>query len=241
MNEINKNSTIPLYIQLMNILIDKIESSMEENDKLDSEREICKKYGVSRTTVREALDELEKNNYIYKVQGKGNFISPRVVEQDLIKVSSFTEEMKKHGKNPTSKLLNFEIIEANNKISSKLKIEEDELVFKISRIRIADDIPMIYEITYLPYERFKGLNKEMIENNPLYEILKNTYNIHITSAEEVIESVLINKLESVYLEIPQGQAGLKFERIAYEQMEVIEYTITIARGDKFRYRVCLKN
>lgn len=241
MSTINKNSTIPLYIQLMNIFIEKIENNMEENDKLESEREICKKYGVSRTTVREALDELEKNNYIYKVQGKGNFISPRVVEQDLIKVSSFTEEMKKHGKNPTSKLLNFEIIEANSKVAGKLKIDEDELVFKLSRIRIADDIPMIYEITYLPYERFKVLTKEMIEENPLYEIFKNNFHVYITSAEEVIESVLINKLESVYLEISQGQAALKFERIAYEQKEIVEYTITIARGDKYRYRVCLKN
>jgi GntR family transcriptional regulator len=225
----------------MNILIEKIENEMEENDKLDSEREICKKYGVSRTTVREALDELEKSKYIYKVQGKGNFISPRVVEQDLIKVSSFTEEMKKLGKNPTSKLLSFEITEANNKISRKLKIEENELVFKISRVRIADDIPMIYEITYLPYERFKELTKEMIKEIPLYELFKNIFSVNITSAEEVIESVLINKLESVYLEIPQGQAGLKFERIAYEQKEIIEYTITIARGDKYRYRVCLTN
>ena len=57
----------------------------------------------------------------------------------------------------------------------------------------------------------------------------------------MIESVLINKLESVYLEVPQGHAALKFERIAYEQEEIIEYTITIARGDKYRYRVCLKN
>lgn len=241
MTIINKNSTIPLYVQLMNILVEKIENTMEENDKLDSEREICKKYAVSRTTVREALDELEKKKYIYKVQGKGNFISPKVVEQDLIKVSSFTEEMKKHGKNPTSKLLSFEIAEANNKIAEKLRIEENELVFKISRIRIADETPMIYEITYLPYERFKELTKEMIKKSPLYEILKNTFNTNITSAEEVIESVLINKLESIYLEIPQGQPGLKFERIAYEQNEIIEYTITIARGDKYRYRVCLKN
>lgn len=241
MNMIDKNSTTPLYIQLMNILIEKIENHMQENDKLDSEREICKKFGLSRTTVREALDELEKNKYIYKVQGKGNFISPKVVEQDLIKVSSFTEEMKKHGKNPTSKLLNFEIIEANNKISKKLKIEENELVFKISRIRIADDIPMVYEITYLPYEKFKGLAKEMIDENPLYEIFRNYFDMYITSAEEIIESVLINKLESVYLEIPQGQAGLRSERTAYEQTDIIEYTITVARGDKYRYRVCLKN
>lgn len=241
MDTINKNSTTPLYIQLMNILIEKIENHMKENDKLDSEREICKKYGLSRTTVREALDELEKNKYIYKVQGKGNFISPKVVEQDLIKVSSFTEEMKKHGKNPTSKLLNFEIIEANTTIARKLKMEENELVFKISRVRIADDIPMIYEITYLPYERFKGLTKEIIKENPLYEILKKSFNTQITSAEEIIEGVLINKLESVYLDIPQGQPGLRFERVAYERLDIIEYTITIARGDKYRYRVCLKN
>ncbi|AGX41973.1 GntR family transcriptional regulator [Clostridium saccharobutylicum] len=239
MIKIDKNSTIPLYVQLMNILIEKIQNEMDENDKLDSERDICKKYEVSRTTVREALDELEKNKYIYKVQGKGNFIFPRVVEQDLIKVSSFTEEMKKHGKKPTSKLLNFEIIEASNKISKKLKIEENELVFKISRIRIADDTPMMYEITYLPYERFEKLTKEMIEEVPLYELLKNIFNVNIISAEEVIESVLINKLESIYLEIPQGQAGLKVERIAYEQKGIIEYTITIARGDKYRYRICL--
>lgn len=60
MIKIDKNSTIPLYVQLMNILIEKIQNEMDENDKLDSERDICKKYEVSRTTVREALDELEK-------------------------------------------------------------------------------------------------------------------------------------------------------------------------------------
>ena len=241
MNTINKNSITPLYVQLMDIIINKIENHMKENDKLDSEREICIKYGVSRTTVRQALDELKNSKYIYKVQGKGNFIASRVVEQELIKVSSFTEDMKKCGKNPTSKLLNFEITEANSKIAKKLQIETSELIFKISRIRIADDIPMIYEITYLPYERFVGMTKEMMEKNSLYEILKNSFSAKITSAEEVIESVLINKLESVYLGIPQGQAGLKFERITYEHMKIIEYTITIARGDKFKYRVCLKN
>lgn len=85
MNTIDKESKIPLYIQLMNIIIYKIEHFMHEDDQLDSEREICQKYDVSRTTVRQALDELEKKKYIYKVQGKGNFIAPKIVAQDLIK------------------------------------------------------------------------------------------------------------------------------------------------------------
>ncbi|NFG41445.1 GntR family transcriptional regulator [Clostridium botulinum] len=241
MNKIDKSSKIPLYAQLMEILINQIENYMEENDQLDSEREICDKYGVSRTTVRQALDELEKQKYIYKVHGKGNFISSRRVKQDLIKVYSFTDEMRKLGKKPISKLLNFEIAEPDSKILRKLKLKENEIVYKITRIRIADDIPMIYEVTYLPYDKFNGITKKDLEENPMYEIFKNDFKVHITSAEEVLESISINKLESIYLDVSQGEPGLKIERTTYENKQVIEYTVSIARGDKFKYRVCLKN
>ena len=104
MNEIDKLSKTPLYVQLMDILIDKIENYMEENDQLDSEREICEKYALSRTTVRQALDELEKEKYIYKMHGKGNFVASRRMEQELLKVYSFTDETKKLGKKPSSKV-----------------------------------------------------------------------------------------------------------------------------------------
>lgn len=240
MDAINKDSKTPLYIQLMNIIIYKIEHFMQEDDKLDSEREICQKYNVSRTTVREALDELEKKKYIYKVQGKGNFVAPKTVVQDLIKVSSFTDEMNKLGKKPTSKLLAFEIIEPDHKIINKLKLKEDSLVFKIIRLRLADDIPHIYEISYLPYDKFEGLTRELLAENPMYEVLKNTFKIEMSSAEEVLESILVNKLESIYLCIPQGSPALKIERITYDKDTVIEYTISIARADKFKYRVHLE-
>ena len=236
---IDKQSKTPLYIQLMNILINQIENDMKENDKLESEREICIKYSVSRTTVRQALDELEKNKYIYKLHGKGNFVKTRVLEQRLFKVSSFTEDMKKAGKKPTSKLLNFEIQEGDTEVCDNLKLPQNDLVIKFARIRLADNIPMIYEITYLPYEIFKGLSAETLKENPLYEIFKRDYNIQITSAEESIESVLINKLESVYLEVPVNNAALKFERISYKNKDIVEYTKTIARGDKFKYRITL--
>ncbi len=241
MTTIDKNSKIPLYIQLMNIIIYKIENFMQEDDKLDSEREICQKYDVSRTTVRQALDELEKKKYIYKVQGKGNFISPKIVAQDLVKVSSFTDEMKKLGKKPSSKLLAFEIIEPDHKIMNKLNLKENSLVFKIIRLRLADDIPHIYEISYLPYDKFEGLTRELLSENPMYEVLKNTFKVKISSAEEILESILLSKLESIYLCTPQGNPGLKIERITYDNDIVIEYTISIARADKFKYKVYLKS
>lgn len=241
MKRIDKSSKIPLYLQLMDILIDKINKSLNENDRLLSEREICDTYDVSRTTVRQALDELERDGYIYKLHGKGTFVAPKRVNQDLVSFYSFTDEMKKIGREPSSQIINFEIIEAGEKLSNKFNIGYEELLYKLIRIRKADDIPMMYEITYLPFDRFKGLKKEKLEMTPMYEVFSSEYNARITSAEEVFEPILTSKLESIYLDIEEGSPSLKIERFTYEGSKIIEYTVGIARGDKFKYRVKLNN
>lgn len=140
MGIINKDSRIPLYSQLMDILIDKINNGLEENEQLLSEREICELYDVSRTTVRQALDELEREGYIYKVHGKGTFVAPKKVNQDLVSFYSFTEEMKKIGKKPSSEIIGFEIIQSGEKLARKFNINEDDVIYKVIRIRKADDV-----------------------------------------------------------------------------------------------------
>ena len=238
---VDKSSRTPLYLQLMNILIDMIENKLEENDQILSEREICEIYNVSRTTVRQAMDELEKEGYIYKVHGKGTFVSPKRMNQDLISFYSFTEEMKKVGKVPTSEVTGFEIVEAGDKISNIFKIDSEELLYRISRIRKADGVHMMYETTYLPFNRFKGITREQLEENPMYDVLIKDFNVKITSAEEYFMPILTNKLESIYLDIKEGSPSLKIERLTYENENVIEYTVSVARGDKFKYRVKLNN
>lgn len=241
MKVIDKNSRIPLYLQLMDILIEKINKSLEENEQLLSEREICEIYDVSRTTVRQALDELERDGYIYKVHGKGTFVAPKRVNQDLVSFYSFTEEMKKIGKEPSSQIVGFEIIQSGEKLARKFNVSEEDLIYKIIRIRKADNVPMMYEITYLPFTRFEGLSKDQLEGRPMYDVLTEEYNTKLTFAEEYFEPILTNKLESIYLEIHEGAPSLKIERYTYENSKLIEYTIGIARGDKFKYRVQLKN
>lgn len=241
MSFIDKNSRTPLYLQLMNILIDKIENKLEEDTKIPSEREICEVYDVSRTTVRQAMDELEKEGYIYKIHGKGTFVSPKRMNQDLSAFYSFTEEMKKLGKEPSSEVTGFEVVQAGDHISDIFKIRNEDLLYKISRIRKADGIHMMYETTYIPYDRFKGITREKLENKPLYDILAKEYNVRISSAEEYFRPILTNKIESVYLDIKEGSPSLKIERFTYEKGEVIEYTVSVARGDKFKYRVRLNN
>ena len=96
----DKNNKVPLYLQLVDDLIKKIENNTYKKDeKLPSERELCEMYGMSRITVRNALQELDRDNYIYKLHGKGTFVSSKTYKQNLVNLYNFTDEMKKIGKN----------------------------------------------------------------------------------------------------------------------------------------------
>ncbi|GAA0747223.1 GntR family transcriptional regulator [Clostridium oceanicum] len=241
MRTIDKTSRVPLYLQLMDIIIYKIENTMEKGDKLLSEREICDKYDVSRSTVRQAISELERDGYIYKMHGKGTFVADKEVHQDLVQFYSFTDEMKKLGKTPTSKILDFHIIKATSSLSKKMEIMEGEPLYQLKRLRLADKVPMMLETTYIPYNRFKGVSEEKLERKPLYEILREEYDLKIDMAEEFFRPILTNYDESEILRIKEGSPSLKIARYTYEKNKIIEYTISIARGDKFKYRVKLDN
>ncbi|MEG1432412.1 MULTISPECIES: GntR family transcriptional regulator [Eubacterium] len=238
---LDKNLNEPLYHQLFNIMRNDIENHLDEGDQLDSERDICAKYQVSRTTVRQALDKLENEGYIEKIHGKGNFVANRLISQDLVRFYSFSEEMRKLGKTPHSKLTSFEIVEAGETLAHQLGIAEGELAFKLIRIRYADETPMLYESTFLPMERFKGLTAESISTRSMYDVLQDDFGVHISNGEEVLRPILVNRVESLYLDIPEGSPGLKITRTTREGNRVIEYTRSIARGDKFKYRVYLEN
>lgn len=241
MEQVDKDGEKSKYIQLVDILIEKIENSLPEDEKIESERELCEIYEVSRTTVRQAMGELEKRGYIYKVKGKGTFTSPKRVQQHLNSFYSFTNEMRKIGKTPKSEILGFEIIESTKALKEKFNCNSDDLFYKITRLRKADNIPMIHEVTYLPFDMFENLTENLLEEMPMYEVLKKKYSVVIKFAEEYFEPVLTGKIESFYLKIPQGNPSLKIERCAYDGKKLIEYTVGVAGGDKFKYVVRLQN
>ena len=238
---IDKNSRIPLYLQLMDILMIKMEEEIGENGQLPSEREICQQYDLSRTTVRQAINELEKDGYIYKVHGKGTFVSPKKVNQELVGFYSFTEEMKKLGRVPVSKVLSFDIVEADRKISDKLSVAEGSKVYCFSRLRMADGIPMMLETSYVPYDIFPGITKEELERTALYEIFRIQFQTEITMADELFMPVMAAENEAELLEMPPSLPSLRIERFTHGVDRLIEYTNTIARGDKFKYHVRLEN
>ncbi|MGM0830536.1 MAG: GntR family transcriptional regulator [Bacillota bacterium] len=238
---IEKDNRLPLYYQLMDILLEKIEKGeLAEQEQLPSERELCETYKVSRTTVRQTMQELEKGGYIYKVHGKGSFVSPKTYKQSLVEFYSFTEEMKKIGKQPSTQVVSFEKVPCDSTISKSMKLPVEEEVFKITRLRLADEEPMIYETSYVPVGRFTNLTKEQLEYTPMYEIFRSQYDVTITRALESFNAVSAEKQAAGMLTIEENSPCLRLERITYEDQDVIEYTISIARGDKFTYTVELK-
>lgn len=240
MNSINKSSRVPLYCQLMDIIIENIDNgTIKENDKIPSERELCDQYNISRATVRQAIQEMEKEGYLYREHGKGTFVSPKKLKQELLRFYSFTEEMKKLDKVPTSKVIDFKIISCDEKVARKMNVKVGEMVYKFTRLRLADSDPMMFETSYVCYNRFPGITKEELEKEAMYDIFMKRFDAHISSAEETFQPVLTREDEGKFLKVGKGIPSLKIERITYEDSNIIEYTVSIARGDRFKYHVYL--
>lgn len=241
MSIIHKGSRIPLYYQLMDIIMEDINNGKyKENDKLPSERELCQMYDISRATVRQTILELEKEGYIYKQHGKGTFVSGERFKQDLLKFYSFTEEMKKAGKKPSTIVIDFEITRLNENVAKKMRMNEGEKIYKFTRLRLVDEKPMIIETSHIPYDRFKGISKEDLEQNPMYDIFTKRYKCVFSKAEESFRPVLTRADEAEFLQNEVGSPSMKTERLTFENNNIIEYTVSIARGDKFKYRVVLE-
>lgn len=236
---IDKSSRIPLYCQLMKVIISDIENNFLRDEQLPSEREICEKYNLSRSTVRQAFLELEREGYIYKIHGKGTFVSPKKFNQDLLKFYSFTNEMKKIGKSPMSQVLDFALVKCDKKLAQKMRLSLGAKVYRFSRLRLADGEPMLYETSYVPGSRFEGLTKEDLSQNAMYDIFAKRYEVDITYAEERFQAVATDEVTARYLKIRREMPSLRIERFTYEHDLVIEYTVSMARGDQFVYSIKL--
>ena len=236
---INRNDKRPIYDQLVEILRQKIENEMTPNEKMLSERGICDQYGVSRTTVRLAMAELEHMGYIYKRHGKGTFVAAiNKNSQNLMDSYSFTDHMKQLNKAPSTKVLSFEVVESTNYFAENLGITPGEKMIKIRRLRLADGLPMMLERTYLPMREFTGLTEEEVAQNPLYEIFRDKYGEVIKVADEEFSASILSEEEANLLEVPLDSACLKLLRTTYNNdNRVIEFTLSVARSDKFVYKI----
>src|SRR5690625_490370 len=133
---------VPLYFRLKEkIKLDIERGDYKDNEPIPSENKLIDQYGVSRTTVRKAIDTLIQEGYLYSVQGKGTFVKSKF-SQGLVKLTSCTEDIRNKGMNPSSKVIKSRVIEPNEKIKDRLQLGNNEKVFMLERIMYADNIPI---------------------------------------------------------------------------------------------------
>ena len=225
-----------LYSQLIDSLIEEI-NHMEVGEKIPSERQLCQIYNISRTTVRNAITDLEHSGLLTRIQGKGTFVqNPKRSRHNLSNYYSFTEETKKLGKVPKSVILEYHIQKAEPEIASIMGITSSDLIIQFVRLRLADNEPMLLETTFIKYEDFPEITRNLLEEMPLYEIFEYKYKRKIHQVNEKFSVTLLNSKQSSLLDVKLNNPCLKIIRSSYdEDNNIIEYTESYASGDKFNY------
>ena len=152
-------------------------------------------------------------------------------------VNRIAEEMKKLGKEAVSKVLSFEIIPADKYISKALKIKENSNVHRITRLRLVDSIPLIFEKAYLSTEKFDFFSIDELSNSSLCNILKNRFSVKFSKGEETFYPITPDDEITRYLNLMKFQPVIKIERTTFEDEIPVMFTERIIRGDKFKYTI----
>ena len=230
-----------LYLKLSDTLAEQIvDGTLPEGTLLPSERELCQTHGISRTTVRQALQDLSQKGYIRAIHGKGTVVVRPQIRQELRSIYSFDEDMRRLGKNPETHIMDFVEIVPTGTVAALMQLPIGESVYRIMRLRIANNEPMLLETNYLPCDRFPEFNRQMLENQSLYRVLTNRYSLNIDVAEETFEPVLLRPMEAQMLHTGQGALGMLVERISYEGGRVVEISKSVSPASKFQHHVVLR-
>ena len=232
----------PLYIQIYKHMLTAIKNGeYRENTPLPSERELCDKYYVSRSTIRQTISLLKEGDFVYTIQGKGTFIKPQVFVQPLTKVYSFTDTLKTDNVIIQNKIIEYGKEQADSTLARITGYGEKAAFHKLTRLRSAKDYPLMLETTYLPTARFIRLDLDRIEKGSLYDYLGKSYDFKTDRIKETLRPVIPQSKEKKLLEISSNVPCILLERFSYEDDLLIEYTRSIVRGDKYIFQVNLAN
>ena len=239
---IDPYSALPKYIQLASILRQKIDDGeWEPRSSIPSERQLEEIYNISRTTIREAIDHLVRQGYLYREHGRGTFVSPQKLQKGLMELTSFSEDLLKRGIQPGQIILNMEYVRPPVKILQKLELTAGSHVLRIERIRLGDNTPIGLQTSFLALnEEQKITVEEMEKSGSLYRLLQEKFNIIPSEADETLEVTLASPEEAELLQINVGAPLLLSERVLFSQnRQPIEFVKILYRGDRYRYYVRL--
>jgi GntR family transcriptional regulator len=226
-----------LYSRVETVLAGEIsDGGLKVGDQLPTEDDLITRFEVSRITVRRAIQNLVSRGLIEIRRGKGTFVAPPKITQELTELSGFVEDMRALGRKPTARVIGKEVVTADTTVASHLALTKGERVVRIRRVRLADGVPLSYDETYLPLK----IGKQIITNNlkvePIFSLLERKYGVPLIEAEYKLEAVAAEAEVAAALRVKQGSPIFRIERTSYSTDDrPVDYEKLYYRGDLVRF------
>ncbi len=236
----NRETNTPLYLQLKNLILQRIDNGeWAEGSHIPTELEMKEEYGLSRATIRQALEELENDGFIERKRRLGTVISRQRVRPELIKLTSFTDDILSRGLEPQSSTLNTEFVSPPSRVRIAFGLDEYEKVWRVLRLRSASGEPYGLHELYLP-PSLQFSPRELTNLASYYALLAERHNLKPGYATEQLTASLATKTEAALLSIPIGSPVLVAWRITYSQEhQPIEVVKILYRADRYEYTIQL--
>lgn len=224
--------------QLTDHLLRLIDDDLAPHDRLPTERELAETFEVSRLTVRRALDQLEADGRVYRVQGSGTFVTePRIAKS--VELTSFSEDMRARGFTPGSRLLESTVVPASTRHSYALMISPRDPVVLVRRLRLADEVPMCLETAAFRADLVPGLEEEATSRS-LYRTLEQRYNLRLERAEQTIRATVLEPADARLLAVPDFSPALQVERTTFDTRgRAVEHGSSLYRADRYHYELTI--
>lgn len=236
---LESGASLPLYEQLAARLTSAIrDDRLPPGTVLPPEPDLARMVGVSRQTVTRALTGLARHGLVTRRRGIGTFVSEPTIEQPLEGVYSFIRTLTAQGRRPGNRLLGSRIT-VEREASAFLTGRADAPVFEISRIRLVNGSPLVFEEVFLGIECGERITPAQFRDDILYETLESVCGLAVDRADETLRPVLIDATEAALLGVAPGEPAFLVERFAYAGEQPAEFRRSVIRGDRYQYRVRL--
>jgi DNA-binding GntR family transcriptional regulator len=228
----------PMYQQMNEILRELLRGGeFAEGDQFLTERQIAERFQVSRPTANKVLGGMVSEGLLEFRKGVGTFVCPPRLNFDIQTLVSFTDKAKEARRRPSTRVLQFQHMEASDagpEITAKLQIASGSKLFAITRLRLADGIPVILERRWVPVDAFPGLTRQELRGS-FYELCRKKYGLRISESDQTIRAVSLRGKDAKTLEVPSGSPAFLVSAVGYSGTQPTWWEKTIYRGDSYEF------
>ncbi len=238
--QVDRDNPVPLHVQLKQELSDSIQRGVwKPGQQLPGEPELCRAFGVSRTTVRQALNELARQGVVVREQGRGTYVAqPKLVGSVAQRLSGFHEDMTALGRPLVSQVLRQQVIPADEQVAERLDLKPGDPVVEIERLRLVEGQPVVLTTTYLPQALCPGLATADLRRRSLYEYLYTECRRSLARGWRTIEAVAADSRQARLLATRKGAPLILLHSVScLSNGRPIEYYFAYHRGDRSRFEV----